>query len=62
MLTILVYLVLVGVGLYLVNTMVPMDGRIKTIINILVIIMVVLWLLDIFGLVSLGEVPRFRHR
>ncbi len=61
-LTLLIILILIGVGLYLVNTLITMDARIKTIINIVVILLTVLWLLDVFGLFdSLGTVPRI-HR
>jgi hypothetical protein len=42
-------LVVVGVLLWLVNRYIPMEGRIKQILNIVVIIAVVLWLLSVFG-------------
>lgn len=62
-LTLLVVLILIGVGLYLVNALIPMDAKIKTIINIVVILLVVLWLLQVFGLFdSLGTVPRVHSR
>ena len=57
-------LVVVGVILWLVNTYIPMDGRIKNILNVVVIIVIVLWLLSVFGLLSgLGTitVPNVRH-
>ena len=38
--------------LWLVNTYVPMDGKIKTILNVVVVIAVILWLLQGFGLLS----------
>jgi hypothetical protein len=40
----------VGVLLWLVNRFVPMQGSIKSILNGVVIIAVVLWLLNVFGL------------
>jgi hypothetical protein len=40
----------VGVLLWLVNTYVPMDAKIKSILNAVVVIAVVLWLLNLFGL------------
>ena len=46
----LIVLVVVGVILWLVNTYIPMDGKIKTILNIVVIIAVVIWLLRAFGI------------
>jgi hypothetical protein len=45
MLSILIALIIVGVVLYLVNTMLPMDPKIKTILNVVVVIFVLLWLL-----------------
>jgi hypothetical protein len=40
----------VGVLLWLVNTYIPMQGTIKSILNAVVVIAVVLWLLNVFGL------------
>ena len=45
-------LIVVGVLLWLVNTYVPMDAKIKSILNAVVVIAVVLWLLNIFGLLN----------
>jgi hypothetical protein len=42
-------LVIVGVLLWAVNTYIPMDGKIKQILNIAVVVLVVLWLLQGFG-------------
>jgi hypothetical protein len=47
---ILLVLVVVGVLLWLVNSFIPMQGTIKSILNAVVIIAVVLWLLNVFGL------------
>jgi hypothetical protein len=38
--------------LWLVNNYIPMDRKIKQILNIVVVIAVVLWLLSVFGLLS----------
>jgi hypothetical protein len=43
-------LVVVGVLLWLINRYVPMQGSIKSILNAVVVIAVVLWLLQVFGL------------
>lgn len=45
-------LVVVGVILWLVNRYIPMDSKIKSILNIVVVIAVVLWLLRIFGILN----------
>jgi hypothetical protein len=52
LLTVLIILIVVGVLLWLVNTYVPMDRKIKNIFNIVVVIVVVIWLLKVFGLLT----------
>ena len=57
LITVLIVLVVVGVLLYLINAVVPIDPKIKAIINWVVVIFVVIWLLKAFGLLaSLGSV------
>jgi len=43
----IIVLVAVGVILWLVNNYIPMDGKIKRILNIVVIIAVIIWLLSV---------------
>jgi cytochrome c oxidase assembly factor CtaG len=43
-------LIVVGVLLWLVNRFIPMQGTIKSILNAVVIIAVVLWILNVTGL------------
>jgi len=43
-------LIAVGVLLWLVNRFIPMAGSIKSILNAVVVIAVVLWLLNITGI------------
>lgn len=50
--SILVALIAVGVILWLINNYLPMDGKIKRILNGVVVIVVVLWLLQVFGLMD----------
>jgi len=50
LLQILIVLIVVGVLLWLVNSFIPMQGTLKSILNAVVIICVVLWLLNVFGL------------
>ncbi|MEP2827485.1 Thivi_2564 family membrane protein [Parvibaculum sp.] len=45
-------LVVIGVLLWLVNTYIPMDSKIKSILNAVVVIAVVIWLLQVFGLLG----------
>jgi len=57
LITIVVTLIVVGVLLWLVNTYIPMDGKIKKVLNIVVMVVVVLWLLNVFGVLGfLGNV------
>ena len=44
-------LVVVGVILWLINMFVPMDSKIKTILNIVVVIVVIVWLLRSFAVI-----------
>jgi hypothetical protein len=48
--SVLISLSIVGVVLWLINTYMPMDGKIKNILNVVVVIMVILWLASGFGL------------
>lgn len=49
---VIIVLIIVGLLLWLVNNYIPMDGKIKQILNIVVVIVVILWLLQAFGLLS----------
>jgi predicted membrane protein len=53
-------LVVVGVLLWLLNNYVPMDGKIKSIINVLVVVVVVVWVLQ--GVGVLGSLQNIRIR
>ena len=57
---IIVVLIVVGVALWLINNYVPMDGKIKNILNIVVVIVVIIWLLQAFGL--MGSLSNVRVR
>lgn len=50
LLQILIVLIVVGLLLWLVNSFIPMQATIKSILNAVVVIAVVLWLLNVFGL------------
>ena len=53
LLTVLIVLIIAGVLLWLVNNYIPMDGKIRSILNIVVVIVVIGWLLKIFGVFDL---------
>ena len=50
LITIFVVLIVAGLLLWLVNNFIPMDRKIKTILNVVVVIVVIIWLLKAFGL------------
>jgi hypothetical protein len=58
--TIVLALIVVGVLLWLINTYIPMDRKIKNILNIVVVIVVIIWLLQAFGL--MGSLSKVRVR
>ena len=63
MINLILTLVIVGVLLWAVNTYIPMDAKIKQILNIVVVILVVLWLLRAFGVLGGGNdipIPQVR--
>ena len=47
-----VTLIVIGVLLWLVNTYIPMDGKIKNILKVVVVVCVVVWLLFAFGILN----------
>ena len=51
-----VVLVVVGVILWAVNTYIPMDAKIKQILNVVVVIAVILWLLAAFGVLPISDI------
>lgn len=56
LLNLIIFLVIVGVLMWAVNTYIPMEEKIKRILNIVVIIAVVLFLLSLFS----GYFPHIR--
>jgi hypothetical protein len=52
LISLIVVLIAVGVLLWAVNAYIPMDPKIKNIMNIVVVIAVVLWLLQVFGVLG----------
>ena len=52
LINLVIILVVVGVALYLINNYIPMDGKIKSILNIVVVIVVIIWLLSVFGIIG----------
>ena len=58
LLQIVIVLVVVGVILWVINSYIPMQSTIKKILNAVVVIVVIIWLLSVFGLI--GDISRIR--
>ena len=50
--SLVITLIVVGVLLWLINNYIPMDGKIKHILNMTVVVVVVLWILNAMGLIN----------
>lgn len=50
--TVILVIVAVGVLLWLINAYIPMQGTVKGILNAVVVIALVIWLLQVFGLID----------
>ena len=48
LISLVILLIIVGVLLWLINTYIPMDQKIKTIINIVVVLVIVLFIVRLF--------------
>lgn len=55
----LIGIIVVGVLLWVINTMIPMSYGIKKILNIVVVFVVVIYVLRFFGIFTIG--PGFRR-
>jgi hypothetical protein len=55
---IVVVLIVIGVVMWLINTYIPMMGAIKSLLNLVVFVVVLIWLLQLFGLI--GPIPGVR--
>jgi hypothetical protein len=53
-----VILVVIGLVMWLINTYIPMAGAIKSLLNIVVFVVVLIWVLQTFGLI--GAIPGLR--
>jgi hypothetical protein len=58
--TVILVIVLVGVVLWAINAYVPMASPVRTILNVVVVLLLIIWLLQGFGLI--GNVLDVRMR
>lgn len=49
---VVIVLVVAGFLLWLINTYIPMARPIKTILNVVVVIAIIIWLLSVFGIIN----------
>jgi hypothetical protein len=52
LLNIVVTLVIAGVALWAINAYIPMAANVKKLLNIVVVVVLVLWLLQVFGIIG----------
>lgn len=52
LITVVIVLIVVGLLLWLINSYLPLDGKIKWILNVVVVVAVVIWLLRAFGVLD----------
>lgn len=50
LLSLVITLIIIGMGLYMINRYIPMASSIKTILNFVVVVVVCVWLLQLVGL------------
>jgi hypothetical protein len=55
---IVLILVVIGLVMWLINTYIPMAGAIKSLLNVVVFVVVLIWVLQTFGLI--GAIPGFK--
>ena len=50
--SLIITLIVVGLLLWAVNNFIPMDRKVKQILNVVVVICIVVWLLSAFGIIG----------
>jgi hypothetical protein len=53
LINVFIVLIVVGVILWIINTYIPMDNKIKNILNAVAVIAVIFWLLNVFGFLDI---------
>lgn len=56
LINVIIVLVVVGFLLWAINRFIPMEGWVKKLLNVVVIIILVIWLLKAFGLIGALDV------
>lgn len=58
LMNIVVILVIAGLVMWLINTYIPMAAGIKSLLNLVVFVVLLIWVLQVFGVV--GAIPGLR--
>ena len=58
LMNIVLILVIAGLVMWLINTYIPMAAGIKSLLNVLVFVVLLIWVLQVFGVI--GEIPGLR--
>lgn len=53
LINVFIVLIVIGVILWIINTYIPMDRKIKNILNAVAVIAVIFWLLNVFGFLEI---------
>ena len=61
LINLVIALIVVGVALWLINNYIPMDRKIKTILNVVVVVAVAIWVLQAVGMWGRVTSYRFTH-
>lgn len=56
----IVTIIIAGVGLWVINTYIPMARPVKTILNVVVVTVICLWLMQMFGIIDSIKSIRIR--
>jgi len=57
LISVIITLLVIGLLMYLVDLLIPMDATIRQVIRIIVLVAVCIWLLQVFGIWN-GHLPR----
>jgi uncharacterized membrane protein YGL010W len=52
-------IIVLGLVMWLINAFIPMPGAVKSLLNIVVVIVIILWILQFFGIIQ-TIVPMYR--
>ena len=52
LINIVIILIVAGVGLWAINKYIPMAAPVKTILNLVVVVVLCVWLLQVFGIIG----------